>query len=262
MKNFCLLFVFLFLSIGAAQAQRNAPDFEVTDIEGNTHRLYDLLDEGKAVIVDWSATWCSFCWSFHSGHYLEDLYQIYGPTGTGELEIFFYESDPNTNDDALKGISGNTLGDWTAGSTYIFINENPVTLATDDYGYSYNPTVSLIAPNRQITTDLYDLRSQGLAAMKTAVEEAIAKAAVTHISAENMSLQPNPVTDVLRVEGYEGKTATIQIVNINGQVQETQGFDQLSNRIEVPVQHLVPGTYVLLITDQKGQKTQGSFVKK
>ena len=33
-------------------AQEVAPDFEVTDIHGNTHRLYDYLCEGKYVVVD------------------------------------------------------------------------------------------------------------------------------------------------------------------------------------------------------------------
>ena len=35
-----------------------APDFTATDISGTEHNLYDLLDQGYKVIVDFSATWC------------------------------------------------------------------------------------------------------------------------------------------------------------------------------------------------------------
>ena len=35
-----------------------APDFTITDIEGEEHNLYSYLDSGYAVIIDFSATWC------------------------------------------------------------------------------------------------------------------------------------------------------------------------------------------------------------
>ena len=104
-----------------------APDFNVTDIDGNQHQLYaDILDQGLIAVIDVSATWCGPCWSLYTSNALEELHEAYGPDGTNQLRVIFYEGDPNTDDAALMG-SGNTLGDWT-GHTYPIVNESPLTL--------------------------------------------------------------------------------------------------------------------------------------
>ena len=36
----------------------NAVDFTVTDLEGNSHTLFDYLNNGKYVCVDFFAYWC------------------------------------------------------------------------------------------------------------------------------------------------------------------------------------------------------------
>ena len=57
-----LLSITLGISSLAAMAQMGtATDFTVTDIEGNTHHLYDILDEGYVIVLDASATWCGTC---------------------------------------------------------------------------------------------------------------------------------------------------------------------------------------------------------
>ena len=58
MKNIAFACAFASCSmIGMAQLG-TAPDFNVTDIDGNTHQLYaDILDQGLIAIVDVSNTW-------------------------------------------------------------------------------------------------------------------------------------------------------------------------------------------------------------
>lgn len=152
MKNFLILFFCIIWGVFNAQAQLPngsiAPDFTLTDINGNTHHLYDYLDQGKGVLIVFSATWCNPCWNFHSTHVLENTYTQYGPNGTNELMVFFIEGDPGTTLAQLQGI-GSTQGNWTAGTSFPMFN--PSTSAViDAYQVQSFPTLYKICPNRVI----------------------------------------------------------------------------------------------------------------
>ena len=56
-----------------------APNFTVVDLNGTTHTLYDYLDDGQTVFLDFSAIWCPPCWSYHTSHALKDVYVDHGP---------------------------------------------------------------------------------------------------------------------------------------------------------------------------------------
>ena len=123
-----------------------APDFTATDIDGVEHNLYDLLDEGYQVILDFSATWCGPCWSYHEAGTLEDLYEMYGPDGTNEIRVFYIESDDTTTDADLNGTGGNTQGDWVTGTTYPIIDN--ASNIFDSYSNTYYPTIYTVCPSR------------------------------------------------------------------------------------------------------------------
>lgn len=154
MKKLLLSLVVLFAlgtaTVNAQMAAGNiAPDFTGTDINGNSWNLYSLLDQGKTVYIDVSATWCGPCWNYHNSHALEDLYAAHGPTGTTsqDVMVFFVEGDASTTLADLQGTGGNTQGDWVTGTPYPIIDDATI---GDALQISYFPTIYIICPDRII----------------------------------------------------------------------------------------------------------------
>ncbi|MCB0642414.1 MAG: redoxin family protein, partial [Phaeodactylibacter sp.] len=125
-----------------------APNFTLTDLDGVSHTLYDYLDQGKTVVIDFSATWCGPCWNYHNTHILNDLYDQYGPDGTDEVMVFFVEGDPSTPVSSLYGGPG-SQGNWVAGTSYP-IMDDPTGSVASAYSISYFPTLYAICPNRKV----------------------------------------------------------------------------------------------------------------
>lgn len=134
------------LAVGAT-----APNFTVTDINGNTHTLYDYTSAGKTVVLDFSTTWCGPCWSYHESHELKNLYNQHGPSGTTSQDfmVIFIESDSQTTLADLNGTGSQTNGNWVAGTPYPIVDQGGEALA-DTYHVQWFPTIYVVCSDNKV----------------------------------------------------------------------------------------------------------------
>lgn len=115
-----------------------APDFTLTDMNGQSHRLYDYLDNDVTVILDMWATWCGPCIGSIPG--LEKIWEEHGFSATGDstVMILSLESDGNTSNEAA------TVAQYGI-ATPVFNTGHTI---SNLYPFSAYPTFFVVCPDR------------------------------------------------------------------------------------------------------------------
>lgn len=236
MKLILLTILFFYFFIAGVNAQlpngSTAPDFTTTDIYGETHNLYDYLDEGYAVILKFTATWCGPCWNYHNSGALEEAWDTYGPGGTNEAIVLFLESDPSTSVDCLYGNCGNTQGNWVAGTHFPIVNDHSM---AGPYQIAYYPTVIGICPSK-----------------KTTLLGPVPSSVIGNFIQNCSIISYESAVDDVSCNGYDD--GVIALVNINGAEPVSYSW---SNGASSPyIDNLSPGIYKCTLTDAFGNTTE------
>lgn len=259
-----LIFTFLALSsVFASQAQWKADGtaltstFAMKDINNVNYDLFTMLNTGKHVVIDLSATWCGPCWSYHQTHVLDTYFDKYGPTGTAvkDAQVFLYEVDQATTAADLNGTTGATQGDWVTGTTHPICNEtstNTVVSAflapgTTSYGV---PAVFVVCKNKQ----LYKI-STGITTEPSLRNYIAGKCGVGPLSNDDVmdinfsyNIYPNPAADLatIHLDLETPNTVSYTITNSLGQVvmnaAETK-MNEGTNDITVNTSQMSAGMY-------------------
>lgn len=125
-----------------------APDFTVSDINGNQHNLYSYLNAGKTVFLEFSGVFCGASWKYLRTEALQDFYNAYGLPGSNEVVVLFIEN--NNSLLPLQGISNPpAFGNWTEKTPFpMILNPGLHSL----YAINYEPTIYRICPSGIINT--------------------------------------------------------------------------------------------------------------
>lgn len=195
------LIVVLLLGTQVAVAQLDgsgiAPDFILTDVEGRDHHLYEYLDQGKVVILDFFAVWCSICQA--DAPYLGEVYEELGPSGTNKIEMLSLEADDATSDNQTINYALN------------FESANPHINTTNQvpgiYNVNFFPTYYVIAPDRSYTVIFgrqENMKTQMIEAVESAppLRDVENDVRVMSYSKPKESLCGNSFNPALRIQNY------------------------------------------------------------
>ena len=205
-----LLLSFTIVSLNAQTSLTTAVDFTVTDVHGETHNLFSILDEGKHVIVDFFYTTCGPCQAS-----VPTMNQAYTDYGCNTGEIFFLSID-NGDTDAQVLQYENQFGGLFPSVSGI---DGGGSLVVSNYGIGAYPTVILIAPDRSILEqDIFPVSN-----ITTALPNAGLNIAVCDT----------------------GSTTTITEIVIEKEIKENRIFDVLGRQRNVPFSDLPKGVYII-----------------
>ena len=150
MKKLVTLFLALAIGFGL-KAQTNlteAVDFTATDVHGTEVHLFDILDGGQYVLIDFFYTTCTYC--IQSIPY---MVQSYSNFGCNQHDVFYMEVDYGDSQAACLnwvnnyGVEYPTIAGANGGNSIV-----------NQYHISAFPTVILIAPDHSIVIqDLYPI---------------------------------------------------------------------------------------------------------
>ena len=152
MKKLLLLLIALTLGFGVkAQCPlTTAVDFTATDCHGTEVHLFDILDGGQYVLIDFFFTTCGPCQQA-----TPNIVQSYYSFGCNMHDVFYMEISVSDADPACQtwaanyGVEYPTIGTTGGGGSIC-----------NQYQISYYPTVILIAPDHSIVIqDLWPIGS-------------------------------------------------------------------------------------------------------
>ena len=216
-----LLFSGIFLSgtllLSGQTSLDTAVNFSVVDIEGKQHKLYDYLNEGKFVLVEFFYTNCNPCIGG-----VPAINQAFEAYGCNQGEIFFLSIDYGNSDMEVEQYK-ETYGTKTPAVSGQEGGGNQVLF---DYGIVAFPTVILIAPDRNIINpDIFPVTQSNLnfaisdQAGVDAFPEGCFFTATTDLrpvpTSSDLALNPNPVADRCSIGFSLSRQTSVELAVLN-----------------------------------------------
>ncbi|HRY99773.1 MAG TPA: redoxin domain-containing protein [Bacteroidales bacterium] len=218
-----------------------AVNFSAKDITGQTHVLYDILDAGKMVLIDFFSTSCGPCGTY--APHVEQSYQHFGQNNGNVHFLGISWGDSN---------QGVHVFDSTYGITYPSVSGtqgsgNQINIAYNILSY---PTIILIMPDRSIREKHLwpptTARIDSLLIANGGITTALASQGGDNL---HIALWPNPARDAtalsLKVSGPS--SLEVQLTDLMGRTlrQKHHSLDAGDHRVEIPTDGVPSGLYLV-----------------
>lgn len=235
-------------SLGHAQVGDPAPNFTVIDTHGDTLTLYELIDSGHTVVLDFFYTTCGPC-----QYYSPQVNLAYEKYGCNTAKTFFMSIDYNDTNAEVEAYDEQYKIEFPSVSGLNGGGNGVVNL----YGIQGFPTFYVIDATKKIidqitppTLQVFNFRFQQLGILPADCLSGGHEPGTQ----EPLSLYPNPVSAGgeinIQLPGIESGMARYEILNILGQSLQTGAWNLGT---PLPIGMVGTGLYLLKISGLKGE---------
>ena len=209
MRSFFLSFLFLMAAL-SSNGQK-APDFQVTDIDGNQHHLYSILADSNYVLIDFFYVNCSYC-----QYYAPHVNQSYHDFGCNEHDVFVTGIDYNDDSTAVEQFRQ----DYNLNYPLISGIDGGGDSVIAAYNIQAYPTVLIIGPDSTIWKDLNTPTTSNINGMleNMGAQQIPCNTSVNDTTDKSgLHAWPNPVDQTLNIQWSNSQSAKLSIYSLNGQ---------------------------------------------
>ncbi|MFT4523274.1 MAG: thiol-disulfide isomerase/thioredoxin [Bacteroidia bacterium] len=238
-----LLFSFLLISgIFQKTWAQEAKNFTATDVNGRVWNLFEELNKGHTVVLDFFFADCTPCQSLTPS--MSELFTDYGGD-TGKIVVLGISN--RDNDTTLRRFEADYGGEYP--SIGIEGGGDTITnLYTSWFSFNGWPTYAVVCPNRNIVWNLE--RKVGFEKVREAID-ACPSLGVGEAADDQMLLTyPNPTTGpvFIPLEGVSLAATKLLVYNANGKnVAVNSNF--FEDGIRLNLSNLSAGFYVIHLTN-------------
>ncbi|MCF8301957.1 MAG: redoxin domain-containing protein [Bacteroidales bacterium] len=217
-----ILIAFFTITLSAQTPLDTAKNFTVKDLEGNIHELFEILDEGNMVLINFYTTTCGGCQT-----YAPEINQSYLDYGCNEENVFFLGVNFGASNSQLAQFNEDFGIEFPAASGYDGGGDKVI----NSWQIASYPTVVLVSPDHSIikqyiwppsndTINSYLEANGGIwnPCYPVGLEETTAQ-----LSNRIKSVYPNPAVEHVRID-YEISTRQNIMIEI---------FDIIGNRVAI-----------------------------
>lgn len=245
------------LSSLAQTTLTTAVDFTVTDSKGVSHNLFNYLNAGKHVCIDFFYKDCPAC--ITTAPYYQGAFEHFG---CNQGNVIFIAISSRDNDATLNSYAS------ANGYAYPMVSSSAGggTSVHSAYGISATPTYILIAPNKSIVErDMWPLSNAQALINKITPHGGVAQACVTSINESHQmefTSYPNPAEDILFVNAPNYQKLQFEVIDILGKLVQKQEINAPDGLFEINISDLHQGIYfVRCISNSQVLDTKKVLVK-
>ena len=213
-------------------------DFTATDIKGNEINLYDILDSGQAVLINF------FLYGDNiSENIMRDMVEAYQLYGCNGHDVFFMEISPNGGDASCQtwvetfGVEYPTISRDGGGND--IVQAIPV---------AFFPTIMLIRPDhtfaiRDIYPPTLDMMVQYMSG--EGYEQHECQTGVIESDDQTYTLFPNPANESMTIKGEN--LGTVGVYNALG--QQVESIEASGNELNINTANYLNGVYFIKVNE-------------